>query len=63
MLVPKNEIKLMQFLGSAPRQSQEEASEAAFSFFFCIFFFLACIFNQPFQVIEVQLFGSPQLTD
>ena len=33
MLVPKNEIKLMQFLGSAPRQSQEEASEAVFSFF------------------------------
>ena len=29
MLVPKNEIKLMQFLGSAPRQSQEEASEAS----------------------------------
>ena len=39
MLVPKNEIKLMQFLGSAPRQSQEEASEAAFSFFFAFSFF------------------------
>lgn len=49
MLVPKNEIKLMQFLGSAPRQSQEEASEAAFSFFFLHFLFFSLYLQSTFS--------------